>query len=624
MTEKPIFVLVLFSMFIVFLSRVPLHAQEYRLCVARGYTGQTYEKLFKSLAQKGMVQGENLAIVLIELEGFRSREGKKKIRQEISEKCDLFFTIGDNLGVLNQVQPKSPLLFTGSVNPAHKIPKLMEKTATGFYWGSISERFERIIRLLPEGQQKKLGMIYFKGSRLSTLTPDFKKICKKLGVELIAKEYLGKDGIKEVMHKFKEQGVGGVTVFTPAIHAKDELMEIINWQNKLNLPVIGQNRKHIEMGVLGGPAIDYRGYLPLLSEYCFKLLSGRNPSQFPIKYLNRKYVINLSTASSLGIKLPREIVSQADIIGRFDKNNDALDGRDGKIQLVPGSFSVGIAENIILDIEKLLFKELSLKGYVEGKNLKITRIKFTDLKDSEEKQQILRQVDDVDLIFATCNVLQLLSSLDNFNTPVCFLTAARDTSLILSPWLRKNSTGVTSSSIVSIFKISQQMMSGANRIAILSNSALNQEKQINHFLKLVSHLDYHIDFRIYDSNDQIGRLMQEMKKNNDFLLLFPAPLKDSELNEFVRWQNKLKFPVISQVRSHIKAGFLGGAVIDNRKVAPKLAEYIDKILQGRPAFKLPVYHYQEKIIINLNTARGLRIKIPAKIMVQSEIVRHRP
>ena len=75
------------------------------------------------------------------------------------------------------------------------------------------------------------------------------------------------------------------------------------------------------------------------------------------------------------------------------------------------------------------------------------------------------------------------------------------------------------------------------------------------------------------------------------------------------------------VSSHIEAGLLGGPVIDLQKTSPKLAEYIDKLLQGRAPEKLPIFLYAEKYMINLNTAADLDLEIPVKILSQATIIR---
>jgi len=62
-------------------------------------------------------------------------------------------------------------------------------------------------------------------------------------------------------------------------------------------------------------------------------------------------------------------------------------------------------------------------------------------------------------------------------------------------------------------------------------------------------------------------------------------------------------------------------VVDMSKVSPKLAEYTDKLLQGRSPEQLPYYYYPGKFIINLRTASKLKLDIPAAVTSQAHIYR---
>ncbi|MEN8232959.1 MAG: hypothetical protein ABFR35_09825 [Thermodesulfobacteriota bacterium] len=105
----------------------------YRLGVPEGHTTPLYERLFRTLENKGLIIGENMQIVPIDLTDFQTETGKEKIRREIAEKCDLFFTTGDHLVIILAVKIQSPLLFVGIAGSEHTLPPTMQKNSTGFY-----------------------------------------------------------------------------------------------------------------------------------------------------------------------------------------------------------------------------------------------------------------------------------------------------------------------------------------------------------------------------------------------------------------------------------------------------------------------------------------------------------
>jgi hypothetical protein len=96
--------------------------------------------------------------------------------------------------------------------------------------------FIQSVQLLPEGQRQKLGMVYFRGSKLETLLPKYKAVSENMGITLVVKDFDGKKDIERQMRGFKVEGVNGIVLFPPSI-TPDDLAEIVRWQNRLRFPV---------------------------------------------------------------------------------------------------------------------------------------------------------------------------------------------------------------------------------------------------------------------------------------------------------------------------------------------------------------------------------------------------
>ena len=130
-----------------------------------------------------------------------------------------------------------------------------------------------------------------------------------------------------------------------------------------------------------------------------------------------------------------------------------------------------------------------------------------------------------------------------------------------------------------------------------------------------------IDFRLFTDKSEIGPLMRELQVDSGAMLLFSPGITKDALSEIVNWQNRLGFPVLGHFESEVRAGLLAGIVIDIDKASPKLAEYIDKLLQGRSAQQLPDFYYSGKMVINLRSASMLRIDISPEVTLLAEIIR---
>jgi ABC-type uncharacterized transport system substrate-binding protein len=590
----------------------------YRLGVPKGYTTPSYENVFNALGQKGLKVGDNLKIVPIDLNDFQTKTGRERIRRQIAQQCDLFFTTGDHLGIIIDLEIQSPLLFIAITGPQSKLPQSMQANATGVYRGSAAAIFKQSAHMLPEDQRRQLGLVYFQGSKLASLVHKYIEICEKLGIDLVVKEYDDREDIERVMRQFKAEGVGGIVLFPPAAR-KGELAELVKWQNRLKLPIIGQIKDQIEQGLLGGPTVDEKNNITTIANYAAKILRGRNPSQLLIKYYSSVYIVNLSTVSRLGIKIPQETIDQAEIVGLATPTKAR---KEKSKPLVSGNYVIGSPINITpATTLARVVRELGARGYVEGKNLRTVQVDLKESDDPRKKRQIVDRINrETDLFFTTGKNLPLLIQLQGLKTPVCF-NATKETAAIIPEHLKGNFTGVVRASLGSIIEKSQRMMLGAKGMAILARSGSSLLLSMSRYRQIAGKYGVTIEFRPFSATAEIGPAMVELQRNNDFIMLFPASITLEDLAEIVLWQNLLRFPVLSQSRSYIEAGLLGGPVLDLEKVTPKLTEYMDKLLQGRNPATLPIYYYPEKYFINLRTVRILQQDIPAEITAHAEIVR---
>ena len=588
----------------------------FRLGVPLGYNAPCYDQLFAALGKKKFVIGHNLQVVPMDLGDFRTETGKARIRSDIARKCDLFFSAGDHLGIILDVQIQTPLLFVSVKGPMHELPPTMLANATGVYRGTTANLFLESAQMLPADQRQKLGLIYFRGSQLATLAPQYQLLCKELGIDLVVKEYDGRNDIERVMREFKAEMVHGLVLFPPAARP-EELSELITWQNWLKLPILGQVKEQIEEGLLGGPTVDYNILAPILAEYADKILHGRKPGQLPIMYVSDVYVVNLAAVSTLGVAIPPEVIEEAQIVGLASRPKPR---KAESKPLVAGNYTIAMPEGLPLPTRNSVLEGLTKRGYVEGSNLHLIKYDLTDVDDPQQQRKTSDLLAGADVILAVGFILPSLIRLPGLQKPVCFI-ATKETAAIIPADLKNHFTGVIRASMNSAIAMSQLMMSGAKRMGILGRTDSNLQRLVGRYQQVADKYGITIEYRLFATRQEIGPAMRELKLTDDFILLFPPSITDDDLAEIIIWQNRLHLPVLSQFRSHIEAGLLGGPVEDFDKVTPKVAEYLDKLLQGRHPASLPIYYYQEKYVINLRTAALIRLEIPEAITRQAEIIR---
>jgi ABC-type uncharacterized transport system substrate-binding protein len=599
-------------------SATPLRADSYRLGIAAGETSPTYNKLFAALKERGLVVDENLQIVPLDISRAKTPEDLEGIRREIAARCDLFFTTGSLLPALLKARIKTPLLFVSFNNQNTVIPPEMRANSTGFYRGYLAEMFESAARMLPAERRHKLGLLFFDGSSLQNKALIYRKVCQKIGVELVIKTFVSHDDLERAMHEYKAEGAGAVLIMPPSLRDDADLAALVTSQNRLKMPVISFLKDHIEKGVMGGQTIDYRTLIPTLADYIIKILRGRSAGQLPIRHLHDKYVVNLSTVSRMGIVITQDAVDHAEIVGiASDRIKKVLENKPQ----VSGNFTIGFARSTPKPVLKSLLDALTAKGYIEGRNLHLLEIDLRSALSEEQQKKISAQLaNETNLFFASGNVLPILTKFPQLKTPICFI-ATKESAASIPEELRPLFTGVIKSSADSIIRKSQQMIPGSEHLGLIARADSNMKPHLKRNKELAAQAGLTAEFRLFSNIAEIGPLMTEMMQRNDFILLSPPAITREDINEIVFWQKNLQLPVLGQVSSHIENGLLGGPVIDLQKIAPKLAEYIDKLLQGRPPEKLPVFHYTEKYMINLNTAADLDLKIPVEILSQATIIR---
>ncbi|MFC1512947.1 ABC transporter substrate binding protein [Thermodesulfobacteriota bacterium] len=592
-------------------------AKVYRLGFPLSHKAPPYQWLLDGLAKKGFVVGENLQVVPIDLQNFHTKPGREKIRQELADSCDLFFTGGASLEVLYKIEPHSPLLFINVAGLQRNVPSAMQDNTTGVRIGSESGIFQQAVEMLPLHQRQKLGLIFFKESKISLMASGFQQTCARLGLQLMVKEYVSKENIASVMQDFKGDGVGGVVLFPSAAHDED-LAELIAWQNKLKLPIISIIKQDIEKGLFGGPTINHKMVKPNLSDYAAKILQGRSPGQLPVKYFSPEYVLNLATASRLGIAVPAEVVNQADIVGL---TRVAAKEESAAKPLVAGTFVVGLSQHTALPSVKRFLKEFAKRGYVQGKNLHVQQFDL-DVGDDPLKQRQLaeRLAKETDVIFANGSVLPSFTHLPDLKTPVCFVST-KETASTIPAGLKQYFTGVIRASFGSIIESVMQIIPATKRVVMIGRPGSKLAKTIKRHQKTAKTFGITLDYRMFSDKTEIGPLMRALHKKNDVMLLYSPGVDDECIAEIIHWQNQLGFPVLAQFERHVRKGILAGMVVDMDKVSPKLAEYTDKLIQGRSPEQLPYYYYPGKFIINLRTASKLRLDIPVEVTSQAEIVR---
>jgi putative tryptophan/tyrosine transport system substrate-binding protein len=80
-------------------------------------------------------------------------------------------------------------------------------------------------------------------------------------------------------------------------------------------------------------------------------------------------------------------------------------------------------------------------------------------------------------------------------------------------------------------------------------------------------------------------------------------------------------PTIADQRRYVDAGLLASYGVDETESYRRAADYVDRILKGAKPAELPIEFPTEiDLVLNLRTARALRVAIPPSLLARANEV----
>jgi putative tryptophan/tyrosine transport system substrate-binding protein len=121
-----------------------------------------------------------------------------------------------------------------------------------------------------------------------------------------------------------------------------------------------------------------------------------------------------------------------------------------------------------------------------------------------------------------------------------------------------------------------------------------------------------------DFEDAFARMT---KGRPEALLVLADTVTQGQRKRIVQFAEVNRIPAIYEVRSFVDAGGLMAYGIDLSDQYRRVAIYVDKILKGAKPADLPVEQPSKfEFVINLKTARALRLTIPASLVMRADQV----
>jgi putative ABC transport system substrate-binding protein len=134
----------------------------------------------------------------------------------------------------------------------------------------------------------------------------------EIGVELRPFPVSGPEALDEALAAIAEDKPGGVIVFTDGVTFVQRA-RLARWATAARLPTMYENRIFVDAGGLIAYGPSYTDLARRGATYVDRIFAGVKPADLPIEQpTSFEMLINLKTASALGLTLPQSLLARAD------------------------------------------------------------------------------------------------------------------------------------------------------------------------------------------------------------------------------------------------------------------------------------------------------------------------
>jgi putative tryptophan/tyrosine transport system substrate-binding protein len=433
--------------------------------------------------------------------------------------------------------------------------------------------------------------------------------------------------------------------------------EIVTWQlANLKKPDMAGNYFLCQLGMFGGAAVDFQGMGEEAGRKAAAILQGAAPGDIPIDDADgQALVFNLERAKQLGITIPMDILSAADML--HDSILLKPIDEPSKVLIIQ-SYEKGTGCGAI--IETGLLEALNRTGYKDGERLALHHFYMDTQNTHITKEAIAHQAQlaliEIDrlqpqvIILMDDNAFEhVLPPLIGGKYPVLFAGTNVPLELYnaVHPFMNsrqhpgKNVTGVTEEhEIVQNLNLIKSLVPTAKTAVILYSDATPFVRLMGDANEayIATHRDsLPIRFLSPEKVTKLSDYQALITKYNDDptvdIIYTFAPIsliKDdgtiSPVNETIAWMAaNQKKPDFTWMTNWVELGYLASAGIDVKATGENLAGMVIKVLNGANPGDLPIDTPSKySIALNLDRAKQLGIDIPLDILEAAETVYSRP
>ena len=322
-TNKIVFALTLYTM--LFAPNPSAEAQQAKrigILLSGSRTPFWGDVFRQALRELGYIDGQNIAIEYRTAEG-RNKRQPEVARELVAMKVDVLVAAGGNdvTDALMRATKSIPIVMTAGSNPVARgmISSLARPggNVTGITsnWDDLSgKRLELLKETLPK--LARIAVLWSSSGERATQWKASQTAAKQLNLQLHSMQIRNADDLEGAFKEAVKARSGAVAV-TQSSEVGANIQRVIQLATKHRLPAIYAIPEYPEAGGLmayGGSRSDLARRAAV---YVDKILKGAKAAELPVEQpMKFEFVINLKTATQIGVTIPPNVLARADRVIR--------------------------------------------------------------------------------------------------------------------------------------------------------------------------------------------------------------------------------------------------------------------------------------------------------------------
>ena len=279
------------------------------------------------MQEHGYTLGQNLAIECRYTEG-RNDRAPAFAAELVNLKVDLILAINTNqVRAVKQATSTIPIVMWGVIDPVRRglVASLARPggNVTGLTDDAGLEILGKYLELLMEAVPTASRVAVLRAPASTPGDPAtydwwslLQSEARALGVMLQSYRVRDPEELEGAFAAMTKAGAEALLV-TPSPFFDFHARRIVDLAAQSRLPAMYQDRQYVELGGLMAYAVDDRDTPWRLAAYVDRILKGAKPGDIPVEQPTRfMLMINLKTAKTLGLTIPRSLLLQAEEVIR--------------------------------------------------------------------------------------------------------------------------------------------------------------------------------------------------------------------------------------------------------------------------------------------------------------------